>query len=406
MRVLMWEHFAPGGPIRVAGHHLARRFARRGDQVAWCAGPVSPFNLLRANAESRARLRLWRRGGEWSGDRTMFACSPMTLLPHRRRPLFDHRFMAAHTLRATVPSFRRTLAAAGFGSPDLLFMEPGAPLLALLDLYPGARSVYRMCDDTAEFPDTPRSFAAIEREVCRRVDLVVATARRLARRATDLGARAVLHLPNGCDPVPFAPGARSDPADLASLPRPRAIYAGGIESWFDAGLLAATARRLPRWSFVLMGPARGSFPELDGLANVRLIGPRPYDALPGYFAAADAALVPFRLTPMTHAIHPIKVYEYLAAGLPVVSTPMDETAAMGAPITLAADAEGFAAALEAARAADGPAPRAVRVAYARRNTWDDRFATLVAALGMAPAGASAAPVASPAAPRAASGGMR
>jgi len=406
MRILMWEHFAPGGPIRVAGHHLAERFVRRGDRVAWCAGPVSPLNLLRANAESRARLRLWRRGGEWNRDRGMFAYSPMTLLPHRRRPLLDHRFMAARTLRATVPSFSGTLAAAGFGSPDLLFMEPGAPLLALLDLYPRARAVYRMCDDTAEFPDTPRSFAAIESEVCRRVDLVVATTRGLARRAADRGARHILHLPNACDPVPFAPGTRPEPADVAALPRPRAIYAGAIESWFDAGLLAAAARRLPRWSFVIVGPVRGSFPDLHGVANIRLLGPRPYEVLPAYFAAADAALVPFRLTPMTHAIHPIKVYEYLAAGLPVVSTPMQETAAMGAPITLAADTPAFAAALEAARAGDGSDARAARVAYARRNTWDDRFAALGAALDL-PAGGAARPSAVPvAAPRAAAGGMR
>jgi glycosyltransferase involved in cell wall biosynthesis len=98
---------------------------------------------------------------------------------------------------------------------------------------------------------------------------------------------------------------------------------------------------------------------------VRILGPRPYASLPELFAGADAGIVPFRLTPMTHAIHPIKVYEYLAAGLPVVSTPMEETAAMGAPVALAAGAEEFARALEAAR--QSPAARAERPAYARRN---------------------------------------
>jgi glycosyltransferase involved in cell wall biosynthesis len=401
MRVLMWEHFAPGGPIRVAGHHLAERFVRRGDHVAWCAGPVSPLNLVRASDESRARLGLWRRGGEWSDDRTLFAYAPMTLLPHRRRPLVDRRAVGAATLRATVPSFRRVLSAAGFAEPDVVFMEPGAPLLGLLDLYPRARAVYRMCDDTAAFPDTPRSFAAIEAEVCRRVDLVVATARRLGRRAKDLGARAVLHLPNACDPVPFATAAGPEPWDLSGLPRPRAIYAGAIESWFDAALVAETARRLPVWSFVLIGPVRGRHPEIASLANVRILGARPYETLPGYFAASDAAIVPFRLTPMTHAIHPIKVYEYLAAGLPVVSTPMEETAAMGAPVTLAADAPGFAAALESAHATDDAGARASRVAFAARNTWDDRFAALLEAMGLV-AGAARVPFEA----RAAAGGRR
>jgi glycosyltransferase involved in cell wall biosynthesis len=279
---------------------------------------------------------------------------------------------------------------AGFGAPDLLFMEPGAPHLALLDAYPGARSVYRMCDDTGAFPDAPRSFDAIEREVCRRVDLVVTTARCLLDRARASGARAVLHLPNACDPEPFAAARRVAPEPLAALPRPRAIYAGAIDSWFDAELLAATARRLPEWSFVLIGPERHRSGPLEAVPNVHRVGPRPYADLPAWFAGSDAALVPFRLTPMTHAIHPIKVYEYLAAGLPVVSTPMRETEEMRAPIALAEGPESFARALERAFASDCVEARAARRAFARANPWDDRFERLAAALEI-PAHATNAP---------------
>jgi glycosyltransferase involved in cell wall biosynthesis len=295
--------------------------------------------------------------------------------------------MAVHTLKATLPGFDGIMDRAGFGAPDLLFMEPGAPLLALLDAWPRARSVYRMCDDTGGFPDAPRTFPAIEAEVCRRVDLVVATAGSLVERARSLGARRVLSLPNACDPEPFAAPGLAAPAELQALPRPRAIYAGAIDSWFDADLVAETARRLPGWSFVLVGPRREPLAALEGIANVHLPGPRPYPELPAWFAGADAAIVPFRLTPMTHAIHPIKVYEYLAAGLPVISTPMRETAAMAAPITLAEGYDGFARALEATVAPAGDrsrggdeAARAERRAFARANTWDDRFARLARAI--------------------------
>jgi glycosyltransferase involved in cell wall biosynthesis len=398
MRVLMWEHFAPGGPIRVGGHHFARRFLARGDRVAWCTGPLAPWNVLGGNDEVRARRRLWERGGEWLEEGRLFAYAPLTWAPHRRRPILDRAGVARRTLRTTTPSFAATLARAGFEQVDLLFLEPGAPLTALLDLYPRARSVYRMCDDTAAFPDTPRSFAAIEREVFARVDLVVATARPLEERARRAGARRVVYLPNACEPEPFAAPVDPDPV-LAALGRPLAIYAGAIDHWFDTALVEETARRLPDWRFVLIGPERGvSGPRLSA-PNIHFLGPRPYAVLPACFAAADAGLVPFRLTPMTHAIHPIKVYEYLAAGLPVVATPMAETTAMQAPIALAEDAGAFAAALEHARrrdAADAGSSRAARVLFARRHTWDDRFARLLDALD--PSGVAVK--------RAAAGGIR
>jgi glycosyltransferase involved in cell wall biosynthesis len=380
MRVLMWEHFAPGGPIRVGGHHFARRFAAAGDRVAWCAGPLAPWNLFSGNAEIRARRALWRAAGRGRGE-PFFAYAPLTFLPHRRRPLLDRVAVQRRTLRATWPDFRSVLAAAGFEDIDLLFMEPGAPLLSLLDLYPEARAIYRMCDDTAAFEDTPRSFAAIEAETIRRVDLVVATAKRLAAHAADRGARRVLYLPNACEPERFAaPGLRPDAA-IAALPGPRAIYAGAIDAWFDRELLAETARRLPHWSFVLIGPVRGGGGALRGMPNIHLQGPRPYEDLPGCLTAADAALLPFRPTPMTHAIHPIKVYEYLAAGLPVVSTPLEETRAIGAPVQFAAGPVQFAAALrDIETEGTNGAAAAGRRAFARRHSWDDRFASLRAAI--------------------------
>jgi glycosyltransferase involved in cell wall biosynthesis len=170
------------------------------------------------------------------------------------------------------------------------------------------------------------------------------------------------------------------------------------------------ARRLPRWSFVLIGPARADLGALRGLANLHVVGPRPYDALPGYLRAADAGIVPFRLEPLTHAIHPIKVYEYCAAGLPVVTTPMEETVAMGAPVLLADGGEAFAAALESTREGAGPRARAARLEFARRNTWDMRYRALRSALegpAEGPQASAETPAQGPAAAmRRAAGGAR
>lgn len=371
----MWEHFAPGGPIRVGGHHLADRFLRDGAEIAWCVGPISPINFIKTNRETRARLRLWWRGGERAAAGKPFAYAPMTIAPYRPYPLFSSRAMHRLTLRATIPRLTRVLSRAGFDRVDLLWMTPGSPLLALLDAIPHGRSVYRMSDDTPAFPDTPKSYAGIEEETVRRVDLVVATARCLADRAQRLGARRVLHLPNACDPTRFSSGPFKEPADLSRWPRPRAIYAGAIDSWFDVALLAEMAALRPDWSFVLLGPVRTDLRRLEGLANVVLLGPRDYCDLPAYLGAADAGLVPFRKEPLTEAIHPIKVYEYCAAGLPVVSVPLRETAATGAPILFAGNAAAFAEALDRALG-ENDAARRERIAFARSNSWDARYGRL------------------------------
>ena len=179
MRVLMWESFAPGSAIRVGGHHYAERFLRAGDRIAWCVGPLSPVNLIKRNDETRRRLRLYRRGGEMLEDGRLFAYAPMTWLPYRPYPLFDRPFMQRGTLRATLPRFARVLSRRGFERVELLWMSTGSPFLALLDEVPHDLSIYRMSDDTTAFPDTPKSFAALEAEVCRRAGLVLATARSL-----------------------------------------------------------------------------------------------------------------------------------------------------------------------------------------------------------------------------------
>ena len=378
MRILMWEHFSPGGPIRVGGHHLAERFLRGGASVAWCVGPVSPVNFLKTNPETKARMRLWRSGGERVRN-GLFAYAPMTLVPYRPYPVFDSRTFARLTLRATVPPFRSMLARNGFDRVDLLWMTPGSPMPALLDGIPHGTSVYRMSDDTPAFPDTPGTYAGIEGEVVRRVDLVVATATGLAERARALGARHVLHLPNACDPAPFLTGRGAEPEDLGGVGRPRAIYAGAIDHWFDVELVAETARLAPEWSFVLLGPVRTDLGPLDRHPNVRVLGPRPYESLPRYLLAADAGLVPFRCTALTDAIHPIKLYEYCAAGLNVVATPMRETASLGAPVRIAGSPEGFAAALREGLQTS-PAVLEERRAFARANTWDHRFSKLVTEL--------------------------
>ncbi len=164
--------------------------------------------------------------------------------------------------------------------------------------------------------------------------MVLATAHVLFEEAIRVRPDALL-VPNGVDYEHFARVKReargTPPTDLAPIVdrgRPIIGYHGALARWFDYDLVAEVARRRADLSFVLIGSdfdftLRET--RLLSLPNVTWLGARPYADLPRYLAWMDAGIIPFQLNAVTHATSPIKLFEYMAAGLPVVITPMDES---------------------------------------------------------------------------------
>jgi len=132
---------------------------------------------------------------------------------------------------------------------------------------------------------------------------------------------------------------------------------------------------------VLIGSTMGADLEpVQGLANVHLLGEKPYAELPGYFAYFDVCTIPFKIVPLTLATNPVKFYEYLSAGKPVVSIDLPELAIYSDDCYLAHNGKEFVAQLEAAMAQkDDPEKIARRIALAKDNSWDARVAALLQA---------------------------
>ncbi len=162
--------------------------------------------------------------------------------------------------------------------------------------------------------------------------------------------------------------------ELASLPRPLVGYAGMIQRRVDLSLLARVARLLPETTFALIGHvAASSRAELDGLgSNVRLIGERPYGEVPGLIASCDACIVPHVRDGLTATMDPLKLYEYLAAGKPVVSTVPSPNPALVEVVDVVAGAEAFAHALRVAIESDDDGRRRQRLAAVAGQTWRAR----------------------------------
>jgi NAD(P)-dependent dehydrogenase (short-subunit alcohol dehydrogenase family) len=369
-----------GMGLAVGSHHLARELARRGWQVLLLSDPASLAHAAAAAVSAAARDRMRSALAGWREVAPRLATwTPLTLVPLAGRLGAGSPAMLDLWPRLTLPPLASRLRRRGFGSPDLLVLD-GAVQAGLAESLAPRHLVVRMFDHPEGRAGLPEALRQRERVLIARADLVAVTAPGLAPVAEAAGARRIHLFENGVDPAAFE-GPLPEPADLTGIPRPRAVYAGAIEPWVDQRLVDTVARLCPDISFVWIGPQRSAPPDPDA-PNVHRLGPKPYEALPACLVHCDVGLIPFDRAghaALVDTVNPLKLYDYAAAGLPVVATPWPELQRIGGPVTLAEGAPAFAAALRAALAE--PRPAAARD-FARGASWQARVDGLLGALGL------------------------
>ncbi len=238
--------------------------------------------------------------------------------------------------------------------------------------------VYDCMDDHSGFLHNSQEVLRAEERLVAGSDLVVASSERLLAGVRDR-ARAAMLLRNACEYDHFA-GVAPTPTKGQET---RVGYYGAIAEWFDSPLVAELAQLRPDWRFDLIGSTlAGDVRQLEGLPNVRLLGERPYGDLPRGIGDWDAFIIPFKRVPLTEATNPVKVYEMLATGKPVVAVGLPELVpiAKAGLIRLADTAEQFALAIESELRNAEPGLAERRRAFARANTWHARYVELAAAI--------------------------
>jgi glycosyltransferase involved in cell wall biosynthesis len=242
--------------------------------------------------------------------------------------------------------------------------------------------VFDAIDDWAAHPENRRMRPCIEdgyARVVRDADVVFTVARSLAER---LGSEreGVSWQPNAVDADRFA-DCGDPPPELRSLPRPLLGYVGVLQERIDVPALAALAKAMPQASIVLVGPVRSPkhLAPLHGFSNVHFMGERPASQIPAIVGGFDVALVPHVDDALTRSMDPLKVYEYLAAGKPVVASGL---APMDMPAEFVLRADGPVEFVSRVREALEPQMayqdcREARVGYARGCSWDSRVAAML-----------------------------
>ncbi len=359
-------------------HHLMARLAQ-GNRVLF----VESLGLRQPQLAARDLRRIARRlrtglQGPRRAD-GLYVLSPLVV------PLHANRVARAVNRRLLPALVGRAARRIGLHRPILWSYVPQAEIL--IDTLAPSLVVYHCVDDIAAHSriDTA-SFRAAEQRFAGRADLVLASAPALARRMRTLSGN-VLEAPNVADTELFATALEPGDADvaLAALPTPRLVFTGAISAIkLDIGLLTELARARRDWSMALVGPVGLGDPHTDVSAlgsepNVHLLGTRSYEQLPAVLRGADVGLIPYVRSELTESIFPMKVFEYQAAGLPVIATPLPALA--GVPgVDTAADAEGFARSIERALERDSPERRLERSRAVRSRSWETRLQEIASAI--------------------------
>lgn len=226
-------------------------------------------------------------------------------------------------------------------------------------------TIYDCCD---EFPH----WAVYEPKMIAAADHVVCTANVIhTRLSLAYPDKPLTLIPNGADPSFFHIPHSERPADLPD--GPVVAYIGAWAYWVDHDLFAKAAAAFPHAHFVSIGAPYGSTGDYSQLSNVHILGEKPHHELKRYLPFIDVALIPFQYHPITLATNPVKAYEYMAAGVRVLSTALPECIAMEPHVATATTHDDFISKLGAMlEQPDTEEHRQARIAYARGNRWNER----------------------------------
>jgi glycosyltransferase involved in cell wall biosynthesis len=349
------------------------QFARQGNRVLYVETQYHWVTYFRQFKRQWRRVYLFLLGPRKVAP-NLFIYTPPLLLPAFQ--IFP--WLAKVNNFALAFFLRSAMARVGIERPLLwLYSHFNHPLIKKLGC---KRALYECVDEFSGAKGLVRAevAAALEVKTLRAVDLAIVTAPGLKASKENYN-RNIFVVPNAANVAHFG-RAMSDslpePADLRPISRPRLVFVGGIAYWVDLELLRHIAINRPGWNIVMIGPVMTNIGILQGLENISFLGRKPYDDLPGYLAWCDAALNPYKVDSVAENCSPLKLYEYLASGLPIVSTEMPEARRFDGLAAVAVSYEDYLKQLDDILAwdpeqMDRHRERAKHAAS--ENSWESRF---------------------------------
>jgi len=358
-----WNVFPP------RGYDLMKVFASRGTRILWADPGATRVPQVALSDLSRIGTRLRRvLEGTRREMENIWVCSPLTI-PYESSPRIKRLNVRLQSMQ-----LRKAVLRIGMRAPVVWSTTPLA--IEVIESLERRFFIYDIQDEYTKFPDKDhRLISCSETRALSACDSVFVVSDRLLETKKAVSPVAVTLLRNGVDYDLFCtardPLTETAP-EMRGFKGPVAGYVGNIYHRLDQELVARIADILPHWSFVFIGLVRCEVERLSGMSNVHFLGMHPPTRLPGFMKRFDVGIIPHKVDSFTVCQNPVKLYEYLAAGLPIVSTALPELEPYRDLVLTGDGPEAFAACLEKARREDRPDRIPVRQQTARENRWTAR----------------------------------
>jgi glycosyltransferase involved in cell wall biosynthesis len=353
------------------------RLAER-NRILFVEVPVSPlscFTGLRRGTFIR-QIKRWFKGIRKLEKANLLIASPPLVLPFRY-----HKYTNVISQNILGSYVKSKVAGLGFKNPILFtFQADSGHLVSQVD---AIAKIYYCTDDwsASERWWQPKEQVKLrEIELIQSINLIFAVSQRLRERLRKFG-KPTYFMPNAADYDLFSTTQmKKRDESIVGSRAPTIGFVGIItDHSFDPLLISWLAERHPEWSFLIVGQKMGKktdLTQLGKMSNVSLVGYQPIDKLPEYLAGMDICLIPWRLTDWTKSAFSLKIFEYLAAGKPVVAAWTSEYEPFSDCVYLAKTYEDFELAIVRALKEDGPDLIRRRMVLAKENTWDKRVERL------------------------------
>lgn len=372
-KIVMIESQEFFADVKIGAHHYAERFAENGYEVLWISPAFSPIHKFNKAINIKERERL-NSGCRVELKKNIYGYSPKVFIPFVGAKFFNSKLIGKIYLYTTFPSIKSILKKLDFYDADILWIS-NIKMYYIKNIISYKKLVHRVADDKRGFNNFFKTLEEFEVDLIKKSDVVFATSHKLIEKFE--GERNdIKYLPNGVNMDDFSIEVYECPDDIKDIKDEKiCIYIGAIAEWIDFDKVKKVINQMSDVNFVFIGPKHVDFSEIESNKNVRYLGKKPYKELIKYLKYSNVAWIPFVRNNLTDAINPVKLYEYLAAGVPTVTTRFKEIEYLDGPFEICDNENELICSLN--KCINEFYDKKNLVSYANNNNWDKRFYDII-----------------------------